>query len=59
MRSTIAVQDMFGNQEVQKYNPNPVKGKRYLLFTVLMVIILSVVVIRNAHSTSLADIAKE
>lgn len=57
MRSNIAVQDMFGNQEVEKYNANPVKGKKYLAFTILMVIILSVVVIRNAHSTSLASIA--
>ena len=50
---------MFGNQEVTKYNPNPAKGRRYLLFTILMVIILSIIVIRNAHTTSLADIAKE
>jgi hypothetical protein len=57
MRSTIAVQDMFGNPEVEKYNANPVKGKKYLAFTILMVIILSVVVINNAHTTSIADIA--
>lgn len=59
MRSTIAVQDMFGNQEVAKFNPNPVKGKKYLAFTVLMVIILSFVVIKNAHTTSLSQIVSE
>ena len=45
VRSQIAVQDMFGNNEVETFNSNPVKGKRYLWFTVLMVLILSFVVI--------------
>ena len=40
---------MFGNNEVKKYNANPVKGKRYLLFTIIMVIFLSVLVIKNAR----------
>ena len=44
---------MFGNHEVQKHNANPVKGKKYLAFTILMVIILSIVVINNAKNTSL------
>jgi len=57
MRSTIAVQDMFGNPEVEKYNPNPVKGKKYLAFTIIMVIFLSVLVIMNPHGQSLQDMA--
>ncbi len=59
MRSTVAVQDMFGNPEVQKHNPNPIKGKKYLAFTIIMVIILSFVVINNAKITSIDNIIKQ
>ena len=58
MRSNIAVQDMFGNPEVEKYKANPVKGKKYLAFTIFMVIVLSIVVINNSNRISLDDIAK-
>ena len=45
--SNLAMQDMFGNNEVETYNPNPVKGRRYLCFTIFMVIILSFMVVEN------------
>lgn len=59
LRSSIAVQDMFGAEEVARYNKNPVKGKRYLIFTVFMVIILSGVVIYNSKNTTLEEIANQ
>ena len=50
-QSNIAIQDMFGNNEVETKNPNPVRGKKYLIFTIFMVIVLSFMVVRN-DSTS-------
>lgn len=39
--------DVLGNPEVQQKG-DPVKGRRYLIFNVIMIIILSVIVITNA-----------
>ena len=52
-------QDMFGRDtDVEDKGGDPVKGRRYLIFTVLMVVILSVMVITNSGgSKSLQDIA--
>ena len=55
MKSHIAVQEMFGNAEVSTHSGTPVKGRRYLFFTVLMVIILSIVVVMDARKTTAAD----
>ena len=49
---------MFGNPEVKKHKPNPVKGKRYLAFTLIMVVILSITVIFNSKNTTLESIAR-
>ena len=53
-------QDMFGRDtDVEDKGGDPVKGRRYLIFTVLMVIILSVMVITNSGgSKSLQEIAE-
>lgn len=55
MKSHIAVQEMFGNAEVSTHSGTPVRGRRYLFFTVLMVIILSIVVVMDARKTTAAD----
>ena len=43
--SQVAAQDMFGNNEVERHNANPKKGRRYLCFTIIMVIVLSWMVV--------------
>ena len=53
-----ANQDLFGNEEIERKG-KPVKGKRYLLYTIFMTIFLSVLVIINVKNTSLQDIADE
>lgn len=59
MRSNIAVQDMFGNEEVTKFSSNPKKGKKYLIFTIFMVVVLSFVVVNSAHKgTLISDLKK-
>ena len=43
MRDGPDMQDMFGNPEVSRH-AKPVKGERYLIFTIIMLIILVVMV---------------
>ena len=45
----VDVDDLFGNAEVAKKGGDPAKGRRYLLFTVIMVVILSFYVIMNTN----------
>ena len=37
------IQDMFGNPEVERH-AKPVKGERYLIFTIIMLIVLVIMV---------------
>ena len=46
--SVMGVQDMFGNDVRSK--DKPVKGYKYLGFTVLMIILLSIMVLLNSKS---------
>ena len=57
-RSGLAKQDMFGMEETKKYEGNPVKGKKYLFFTLFMVLVLSIIVIQNSQSMSVEEIAQ-
>ena len=56
MSARLAVQDMFGNTEVQTKG-DPVKGRRYLFFTIVMVLLLSFIVVMNTDENTLNDIA--
>ena len=53
--SVMGIQDMFGNDVRSK--DKPVKGYKYLAFTILMIILLSIMVLLN--SKSIEDIEKE
>ena len=47
---------MFGNNEVKNFS-DPVTGKRYLTFTLIMIVVLSFVVISNHSNDTLDSIA--
>ena len=57
-RSGLAKQDMFGMEEAKRYEGNPVKGKKYLFFTLFMVLVLSIIVIQNSQTMSVDEIAR-
>ena len=42
--------DLFGNTDVAVKSGAPVKGRKYLLFTVVMCIVLSIMVVLNSSS---------
>ena len=45
--------DLFGNQDVATKSGAPVKGRKYLLFTIVMCIVLSVMVVLNSSAADL------
>ena len=49
---------MFGSTETEKFG-EPVKGKRYLYFTLVMIILLSLSVIYNTDAELLEEIANQ
>ena len=54
--SVMGVQDMFGNDVRSK--GKPIKGYKYLAFTVLMIILLSIMVLLNSKSLAEIENAK-
>ena len=55
----LDIDDMFGNAEVMKKSADPVRGKRYLFFTLIMIIVLSFHVIINTNSQSIKHMAEQ
>ncbi len=49
----LDVNELFGNSEVQTKGGDPAKGRRYLLFTVVMVLLLSFYVSVNTNSQAI------
>jgi len=56
MESTREVHDIFASDEI-KYKGKPIKGRRYLAFTTIMIILLSVYIVWTRPTT--AKIVKE
>ena len=48
----MAMQDMFGNDEVLT-KTKPVKGRKYLIYTVVMTIFLSILVLMNVDEKAI------
>ena len=55
--SRMAKTDMFADRDIETYSSNPVRGRKYLAFTILMVILLSIKVWYNAKNTTLEELA--
>ena len=51
--------DLFGNPEVMTRSGAPVKGRKYLFFTVVMCIVLSIMVVLNSGSDEFAEAAEQ
>ena len=49
--------DLFGNADVATKSGAPVKGRKYLLFTLVMCIVLSVMVVMNSSTEDLKKAA--
>ena len=50
--------DLFGNADVMTKSGVPVKGRKYLLFTIIMCIVLSVMVVLNSSEADLQKAAE-
>ena len=51
--------DLFGNADVALKSGAPVKGRKYLLFTIVMCIFLSIMVVLNSSAEDLEKAAKQ
>ena len=49
----VDINDLFGNSEVKVRQGAPVKGRKYLFFTIVMCIVLSVMVVLNSSEADL------
>ena len=50
--------DLFGNPEVMTKSGAPVKGRKYLIFTIVMCIVLSIMVVLNSGAETLTKAAE-
>ena len=49
----IDYNDLFGNADVAVKSGAPVKGRKYLLFTIVMCIVLSIMVVMNSSADAM------
>ena len=49
--------DLFGNADVATKSGAPVKGRKYLLFTIVMCVVLSIMVVLNSSQADLEKAA--